>query len=60
MYMGFSGETYIYAICIARRARMCTQIFILGYGVNKNKTSSIQREMEGHPKRMHGVRQNFL
>jgi hypothetical protein len=60
MYMGCSGATCIYTSCLTGRARLCTKIYIFNFGVNKKGTSNLQREMEGHPSKMHGVRQNLL
>jgi hypothetical protein len=38
---------------------MYKNVYFFGSGVNKKGTSSLQREMEGHPSKMHGVRKNL-
>jgi len=60
MYTGCSGETCIYACCIIDRAGICGKISFFGSGRHKKGTSILHREMEIHPRKFHGVRQNLL
>jgi hypothetical protein len=46
MYVGCNGETYVYACCIAIRARICGKICFLALRIAKRGTSSQHREME--------------
>jgi hypothetical protein len=54
MYVGCSAETYVYACCITNRTCICGKIYFFGSRIQKNGTSSLHREMEGHPSKLNG------